>query len=350
MTASDTEPGGTREVRSVNDWQSLEADDLAAGKRLDQWLAQKLGPHMSRNRVQDMIAAGQVKLNGAATSSKSRLNTGDTVSWQIPEAEAAEPEAQDIPLDILFEDNDLIVINKPAGLVVHPGAGNSDGTLVNALLAHCGDTLSGIGGVKRPGIVHRLDKDTSGVMVVAKNDAAHQYLSALFADHGRSGTLERGYHAVVWGAPSRQKGIVDAPLGRSPQSRIKRAVVPAGRSDAREAITHFQVLQRFGQKNDGSAVASKVECRLETGRTHQIRVHMAHIGHPLIGDTVYGKSFLTKISTLPNDAAPVVGGFTRQALHAYLLAFEHPVSREKLRFEAPNPPDFERLVSVLSQI
>ena len=196
----------------------------------------------------------------------------------MPEPQDPEPQGEPIPLDILYEDAEIIVINKPPGLVVHPGAGNWTGTLVNALIHHCGDSLSGIGGVRRPGIVHRLDKDTSGVMVVAKTDAAHRALSEAFADHGRSGDLERAYQALVWGAPARNQGTIDAPLGRA-RDRVLRAVVPEGRDDARHAITRYTVLERF-PAGGTEAMASFVECRLETGRTHQIRVHMAHIGHP----------------------------------------------------------------------
>ncbi|MGO4838399.1 RluA family pseudouridine synthase, partial [Rhizobiaceae sp. 2RAB30] len=214
----------------------------------------------------------------------------------LPEPEAPEPLAEDIPLDVLFEDDSLIVINKPAGLIVHPGAGNWTGTLVNALIHHCGDSLSGIGGVRRPGIVHRLDKDTTGVMVAAKTDQAHRALSDAFADHGVTGDLQRAYVALVWGAPARMTGSIDAPLGRA-ADRLRRAVVPAGRDDARHAITHFEVKERFGKEPD--PIASLVNCRLETGRTHQIRVHMAHIGHPLIGDRDYGQAFRTKANRLP---------------------------------------------------
>jgi len=245
---------------------------------------------------------------------------------------------------VLYEDDALIVINKPAGLVVHPGAGNWTGTLVNALIHHCGDSLSGIGGVRRPGIVHRLDKETSGVMVVAKTDRAHKALSEAFADHGRTGDLERAYLALVWGIPQRPTGTVDAPLGRA-ADRVRRAVVPEGRDDARHAVTHFAVQERFGEKQQEFATASLVECRLETGRTHQIRVHMAHIGHPVIGDPDYGQAFRTKANRLPEPLKSQVKAFSRQALHAWLLAFRHPDTHLLVRFEAPIPGDMEELVS-----
>lgn len=245
-----------------------------------------------------------------------------------------------------YEDEDLIVLVKPAGLVVHPGAGNWTGTLVNALIYHCGDSLSGIGGVKRPGIVHRLDKETSGVMVVAKNDNAHRHLAAQFADHGRTGPLERAYKAVVWGRPRTLRGTVDAALGRG-TDRTKRAVKNEDSFDAREAITHYEVMERFHEKPDASCLASMVECRLETGRTHQIRVHMAHIGHPLIGDPEYGAAFRTKANLLDEPARSTVNRFPRQALHAYLLAFEHPRTGEVMEFETDMPEDMEELVTAL---
>ena len=278
---------------------AFEAGPDAAGARLDQWLTQRLGADFSRSRVQTLIRQGAVEVNGKAAADPGRkLKAGETVAVELPEPEPAEPRGEDIPLDILHEDLELIVINKPAGLVVHPGAGNWTGTLVNALIHHCGDSLSGIGGVRRPGIVHRLDKETSGVMVVAKTDRAHRALSEAFADHGLESGLERAYIALVWGSPERNSGKVDAPLGRA-ADRVRRAVVPAGRADARHAVTRYSVLERFGAKPDNTATASLVECRLETGRTHQIRVHMAHIGHPVVGDPDYGQAFRTKANRLP---------------------------------------------------
>ncbi len=335
-------PAPDTEARTA--WEEMPVGTAAAGSRIDQWLSAQLGPNVSRSKVKMLIDGGHVRLNGATTEAKRKLAAGDLVEWMVPEAEEAEPKAQDIPLTVLFEDEHLIVIDKPVGLVVHPGAGNLDGTLVNALLYHCGNSLSGVGGVKRPGIVHRLDKDTSGVMVVTKNDVTHRVLSEAFADHGRSGDLERSYHAVVWGTPKRMTGTIDAPIGRAASDRTKRAVVPQGRADARHAVTHFAVIEQYGLKPDATAVASLVECRLETGRTHQIRVHMAHIGHPLIGDPVYGQGFRTKANRLPEPVKSTVSAFSRQALHAVTLAFRHPVSGEYLRFEAPLPADIAELV------
>jgi 23S rRNA pseudouridine1911/1915/1917 synthase len=317
----------------------------AAGQRLDQWLAAQLGPDMSRSRVQMLIRQGAVTIDGkAVTETKRRMTAGESVAVAMPAPQPAEPGGEDIALDVLYEDDEVIVINKPAGLVVHPGAGNWTGTLVNALIHHCGESLSGIGGVRRPGIVHRLDKETSGVMVVAKTDRAHKALSEAFADHGRSGDLERAYLALVWGIPQRPTGTVDAPLGRA-ADRVRRAVVPLGRDDARHAVTHFSVQERFGAGQQEFATASLLECRLETGRTHQIRVHMAHIGHPVIGDPDYGQAFRTKANRLPEPLKAKVNAFSRQALHAWLLAFRHPATHLLLRFEAPLPRDMEELVS-----
>ncbi|RAZ73818.1 RluA family pseudouridine synthase [Mesorhizobium atlanticum] len=323
---------------------ALEAGPDAAGQRLDQWLAAQLGPNLSRSRVQALIKQGAVSIAGKPVlEAKRKLTAGERVEILVLAPEPAEPKGEDIPLDILYEDGELIVINKPAGLVVHPGAGNWTGTLVNALIHHCGDSLSGIGGVKRPGIVHRLDKETSGVMVVAKTDRAHKALSEAFADHGRTGDLERAYLALVWGIPQRPTGTVDAALGRA-ADRIRRAVVPESRDDARHAVTHFSVVERFGEDQQAFATASLVECRLETGRTHQIRVHMAHIGHPVVGDPDYGQAFRTKANRLPEPLKTKVRAFPRQALHAWLLEFRHPTTHLTMRFEAPMPGDMEELV------
>ena len=327
--------------------KELTADGDAAGARIDQWLAAQLAPDLSRSRIQALIRDGQVSVDGAVERSQGRrLAAGERIRLVLPEPAPAAPAAEDIPLAVLYEDDDLIVIDKPAGLVVHPGAGNPTGTLVNALIRHCGASLSGIGGVRRPGIVHRLDKDTSGVLVVAKNDRAHRALSEAFADHGRTGDLERAYDALVWGAPARMTGTVDAPLGRSAADRTRRAVVPEGRADARRAVTHFTVRERFGEDARGTRqpVAALVECRLETGRTHQIRVHMAHIGHPLVGDRDYGRAFLTKANKLAPPLGDLVRAFPRQALHARLLAFRHPSTGAPMRFEAPLPADLAELV------
>ena len=314
----------------------------ATGQRLDQVLAALAGPDLSRSRVQALIKAGQVTVGGrTVTEPKAKLSGGEEIVVNLPPPEPAMPQGEDIPLDILFEDDEVIVVNKPAGLVVHPGAGNPAGTLVNALIRHCGASLSGIGGVARPGIVHRLDKDTSGVMVVAKTDRAHRVLSEAFADHGRTGELERAYLAVVWRAPPRRSGTIETFLGRSSHDRLKQAVVREGQPDARHAVTHYEVLETFG------AEASLVECRLETGRTHQIRVHMSHIGHPLIGDRDYGAAFRTKANRLPEPVKAVVDAFPRQALHAAMLAFEHPATGEVMRFEADMPQDMQALAEAM---
>ena len=326
-------------------WKELRADEGSAGKRLDQWLATALAPEFSRSRIQALIREGAVTLDGRVVSEpKRKVSMDETYRIILPEPETPEPQGEDIPLEILYEDDALIVINKPAGLVVHPGPGNWTATLVNALIHHCGESLSGIGGVRRPGIVHRLDRDTSGVMVVAKSDHAHRLLAAAFADHGRDGDLERAYVALVWGAPHRASGTIDVPLGRSSSDRTLRSVVPAGRSDARHAVTHFTVLERYGPGDPGEQIASLVECRLETGRTHQIRVHMAHIGHPLLGDPDYGRAFRTKVNRLPPELAQKVATFPRQALHARLLAFRHPETGRLMHFEAPIPHDMRELL------
>ncbi len=323
----------------------MTVDAADAGKRLDAVLAAHLDA-LSRNRIQSLIKSGDVTVGGAKiVEPKFRVNEGDALTLTLPEPEDPEPKGENIPIVVVYEDEHLIVVDKPAGLVVHPGAGNWTGTLVNALIHHCGDSLSGIGGVRRPGIVHRIDKDTSGLLVVAKTDQAHQGLADQFADHGRSGPLERAYSAIVWGAPASLKGTIDANLARSQSNRQKMAVV---KTSGRHAVTHWQVRERFGPAEQAD-LASLMECRLETGRTHQIRVHMAHIGHPLIGDEDYGSGFKTKINRLQDPLKSVVSGFTRQALHAGLLAFEHPASGETLRFESPYPADFERLLTSLQK-
>lgn len=327
--------------------KALVAGDDAQG-RLDAWLAQELDGELSRSRIKALVEQEAVTINGKiCTEPKHKIRPGDRVEISMPEPEDPVPQGEDIPLDVVYEDSDLIVLVKPAGLVVHPGAGNWTGTLVNALIHHCGDSLSGIGGVKRPGIVHRLDKETSGVMVVAKNDASHRHLAAQFADHGRSGPLERAYHAIVWGRPRSLRGTIDAPLGRSGADRTKRAVKRQESDDAREAITHYEVIERYHEKPDATALASLIECRLETGRTHQIRVHMAHIGHPLIGDPEYGAGFRTRANLLPPPAKEVVNGFHRQALHAFLLCFEHPSTGEEMMFKTPMPDDMAELAAAL---
>ncbi len=314
-----------------------------AGTRLDRLLAAQLS-ELSRTRLKALILDGAVTASGrVVTDPGYKVKAGDVLTVAVPPPEPAEPEGENIPLSILFEDDQLIVIDKPAGLVVHPAAGHQTGTLVNALIAHCGDSLSGIGGVMRPGIVHRLDKDTSGVMVVAKTDKAHKSLSAQFADHGRTGDLERGYLAFVWGVPDRPRGTIDAPIDRHPHARDKMAV----RKGGREAITHWELKERFAG-SDGKPVASLIECRLETGRTHQIRVHLAHLGHPVLGDVTYGTGFRTKAALLPPAARDGLGALARQALHAYLLVIQHPITGEILQFRSELPVPLVRLRHALS--
>lgn len=319
---------------------SLETHAPAAG-RLDKALAQAFPGH-SRARFQSLIADGAVSVEGATVREPAhKVKPGDRIRVQMPEAAPAEPRGESMPLAILHEDADLIVIDKPAGLVVHPAAGNETGTLVNALIAHCGESLSGIGGVRRPGIVHRLDKDTSGVMVVAKTDRAHHGLSAQFAAHGRDGRLERAYLAIVWGVPERRTGTVDAAIGRSSANRQKMTVSRGG--GARAAVTHYEVLETLGTP----PVASLLRCRLETGRTHQIRVHMAHIGHPLLGDKAYGSGFRSSAAKLSETGKMLLNALNRQALHATVLGFEHPVSGRPVHFESPPPEDFAALLAAL---
>jgi 23S rRNA pseudouridine1911/1915/1917 synthase len=326
--------------------ETIDISGEQAGERLDRVLAGNSA--LSRTRLKALILDGAVTVGARTIRDPGyRVNLGETVTVAVPEPEPAEPSGESIPLNIVFEDDEIIVIDKPAGLVVHPAPGHATGTLVNALIAHCGDSLSGIGGVKRPGIVHRLDKDTSGLMVVAKTDRAHQSLAAQFADHGRTGPLRRGYLAFVWGAPARPKGTIDEPIDRHPKSRDRMAV----RANGRVAITHWQVLERFagpGGKKTDKPVASLIECRLETGRTHQIRVHLAHAGHPLLGDTVYGPGFKTKAARLPPPARDALAALGRQALHAYLLVLEHPKSGQRLEFRSELPVPLVRLHHSLS--
>ena len=313
-----------------------------AGDRLDRLLAARTD--LSRTRLKALIQAGAVAIGPRTIRDPGyRVNAGEVIAVAVPPPEPAKPAAERIPLNVVYEDAEIIVIDKPAGLVVHPAAGHAAGTLVNALIAHCGASLSGIGGVKRPGIVHRLDKDTTGLMVVAKTDRAHQALAAQFADHGRAGPLQRGYLAFVWGVPDRPKGLIEAPIARDPRSRDKMAV----RAGGRRAVTHWQLLERY-QGKDAKPVASLLACRLETGRTHQIRVHLAHIGHPLIGDTVYGAGFKTKAARLDSPAREALAGLGRQALHAYLLGIEHPTTGQSLQFRSELPGDLVGLRDGLS--
>jgi 23S rRNA pseudouridine1911/1915/1917 synthase len=307
-------------------WENLEhyewtVDDSADGERLDKFLPQK-NEEWSRARVQEWIRAQLAWVNGKNKKGNYRLKQGDVVTLKVPPVTEAELRPEPIPLDIRYEDEDVIVVNKPRGMVVHPGPGNNSGTLVHALLAHCGDELSGIGGVARPGIVHRIDKDTSGLLMVAKNDLAHQSLAAQLKEH----SVERVYVAFCHGVIPHDHGTVDAPIGRDPKHRQRMTVIS---QNSKPAVTHFFVRERFDK-------ATWVECRLETGRTHQIRVHMKYIGHPLIGDPVYG----------PKKNAYAIEG---QALHAQVLGFTHPRTGRRIRLEAEWPEDMEKIYKALKQ-
>ncbi len=314
---------------------TVEVPKNKAGVRLDKFLADALDA-LSRARIQALMADGCVFLAGVAAQNPSaKVKAGEIYSVKMPPVVAAEPEPQDIPLDVVFEDEDVIVIDKPPGLVVHPAAGNADGTLVNALLAHCGSSLSGIGGVARPGIVHRLDKGTGGLLIAAKNDAAHEALSRQFADH----SMDRAYYALVWGVPKPPKGEIEGNIGRSPKNRKKMAVVERG---GKHALTRFKVLKAFGD------VAALVECRLATGRTHQIRVHMTSIGHPLIGDPVYGGK--GKRAGLSDGARAEIDALDHQALYAFELGFIHPRTQEKVFLNRDKPLFISKICDELEKI
>lgn len=293
----------------------LRASEESKNQRLDAFLASSLDG-LTRSQATRLIESGEVAVNGRAVSKSYKLAGGEDIAVTLPEPEPVEAVPQDIPLDVVYEDADVIVVNKPSGMVVHPAPGHPDGTLVNALLYHCAGTLSGIGGALRPGIVHRIDRDTSGLIIAAKNDAAHQYLSAQLADH----TLARTYECIVVGALREDRGTVDAPIARHPTDRKRMAVVAGGR----EAVTHWEVIARYPGY-------THVRCRLETGRTHQIRVHMAYIGHPILGDTVYG-------------AKKEVTGLTGQCLHAVGLRFLHPRTHEVMELSCPLPEEFTRML------
>ena len=293
----------------------LRASEESKNQRLDAFLASSLDG-LTRSQATRLIESGEVAVNGRAVSKSYKLAGGEDIAVTLPEPEPVEAVPQDIPLDVVYEDADVIVVNKPSGMVVHPAPGHPDGTLVNALLYHCAGTLSGIGGALRPGIVHRIDRDTSGLIIAAKNDAAHQYLSAQLADH----TLARTYECIVVGALREDRGTVDAPIARHPTDRKRMAVVAGGR----EAVTHWEVIARYPGY-------TYVRCRLETGRTHQIRVHMAYIGHPILGDTVYG-------------AKKEVPGLTGQCLHAVGLRFLHPRTHEVMELSCPLPEEFTRML------
>ena len=307
-----------------------------AGARLDRWLAAGI-PGLSRERLKALIRDGRVTVNGATVSDASaKIKPGDRAEVRVPPAVAAVPEAEAIPLSVVYEDADVIVVDKPAGLVVHPAAGNASGTLVNALIAHCGDSLSGIGGVRRPGIVHRLDKHTSGLMVAAKNDAAHQALVAGFAAR----KVRRTYQALVWGVPRPRAGTIEGDIGRSPRNRKKMAVLARG---GRPARTDYRVLQAW------TSSLALVECRLQSGRTHQIRVHLAHVGHPVVGDATYGRAPAARLKALPQAATARISALSRQLLHAVRLEFRHPATGAQLAFESPLPVEMAAILSTLRE-
>ncbi len=319
----------------------ITVDTEQAGFRLDKLLASAL-PDLSRSRLQALIKEGQVALVGTPGTIKSpsrSVKPGEVFSVNIPMPEEAIPAAQDIPLDVIFEDEHLIVINKPAGMVVHPAPGSPDGTLVNALLHHCAGSLSGIGGVKRPGIVHRIDKETSGLLIMAKHDKAHNGLAEQFADH----SIERLYSAVCKGHPVPPSGRIEGNIARHPVDRKRMAVTKSG---GKWAATHYRTIKHYQQA--GTPLASLIECQLETGRTHQVRVHMAHIGHPLVGDPVYARAgrISGKIKGRARDA---LAAFKRQALHARVLGFLHPITGERFKFESELPYDMKEMLEALDR-
>ena len=337
-------------------WQSRVADDADAGQRIDRWLAG--WTELSRARIKGLMEAGEVRGDGTLlTKGTAKVCAGVEYALNVPPPVDDTPEPQALPLSVLFEDEHLIVLDKAAGMVVHPAPGSPDGTLVNALLHHCRDSLSGIGGVMRPGIVHRLDKDTSGVMVAAKTDIAHRGLARQFADH----SMERAYQCLVRGRPNPRSGTVATRLARSPHDRKKMAVVRGTVNDldasdhGRHAVTHYETLRGFGQKRNasvGTPAVAEMECRLETGRTHQIRVHMAHLNCPLLGDPLYGnhRAFLSDTSEVESRVRDAVADFKRQALHARLLGFVHPVTKAELSFATEPPQDYQRLVEALETL
>src|ERR1043165_7504742 len=318
---------------------ALAADDHA-GWRLDRFLAAAL-PGFSRSRLRQLLEEEAVFLGARKIKEPNhRVKPGDTYMVIVPPTLPAAPQGQDMPLEVIYEDKDLIVINKPAGLVVHPAAGNPDGTLVNALIAHCGEKNLAIGGEARPGIVHRLDMDTSGLLVAAKNERAMTSLAKQFANH----TIERAYNAIVWGSPRDSTGLIESQIGRSQFHRKRMAVLRAGGKTAR---TRYKVIEKFGPA--ARPFASLIECRLETGRTHQIRVHLTHLGHPLVGDPQYGRARRAPRAKNPDEekAFQAADAFNRQALHAFILGFQHPTLHKPMRFESPWPADFAALVAAL---
>jgi 23S rRNA pseudouridine1911/1915/1917 synthase len=317
-----------------------------SGKRIDQFIAQK-ADGISRTRIKNLILEGSLHLLNKTIETISdpsyKVKEDDVYQLLIPEARDPIPKGEDIPLNIVFEDNDLIVINKPKGLVVHPAPGNPNKTLVNALIKHCGSSLSGIGGEKRPGIVHRLDKDTSGLIVVAKNDKSHNGLSEQFKNHGRDGKLVRSYQAIVWGVPKFSSGTIQTFLGRSSKNRKKIAVFNAEKPGRRIAITHWKII-----KKDITNNISLIECKLETGRTHQIRVHLDDISHPIIGDPLYGQGYKTRISKLTGKMINAVESLgNKQALHANSLGFEHPATKEILVFQLDPPKEMLNVIKLI---
>lgn len=317
--------------------QVVAATRRDAGDRLDRLLARAL-PTLSRSRLKVLIQTGQVTSGGVTIAAPSyRVKPGQRFAILVPPADEPAPQAQALPLSIVYEDADVIVVDKPAGLVVHPAPGNPNRTLVNALIAHCGDSLSGIGGVRRPGIVHRLDKDTSGSLVAAKTDRAQQALTAQFAAH----TIERAYWAVAWGLPAPRRGEISGAIGRHPRNRKKMAVVTRG---GKPALTRYRMIKALG------GVAALLECRLATGRTHQIRVHLASRGHPLVGDPLYGGSRHHLLETLPGTVQKAVNAFARQALHARLIGFRHPGNNKSLQFTSDLPFDLKALISCLESL
>jgi 23S rRNA pseudouridine1911/1915/1917 synthase len=316
------------------------AGDESAGQRLDRFLAEAHSD-ISRSRLAQLITAGAVTRGGTTIKDPNhRVKPGETYTISLPAPQPAVPQAQDIPLKVVYEDGDLIVIDKPAGLVVHPAAGNPDGTLVNALIHHCGDSLTGVGGETRPGIVHRIDKDTSGLIVAAKNERAMASLAKQFANH----TIERAYTAVVWGAPRLPEGKIATQIGRNPFDRKRMGVLRGG---GKEARTNYKVIERFG--DPARPFAALIECRLETGRTHQIRVHLTHLGHPLIGDPSYGHARQAPRAKTPEEerAYDAAAHFPRQALHAGILGFQHPSLHQTLRFTSDWPEDLSNLIAAL---
>lgn len=322
-----------------------------AGERVDAWLA-KLWPDLSRSRLQGLIGAGKLTADGApVTHAKDKPRVGVRYELTLPPPEPAAPQPEAIPLNIVFEDQHLVVVDKAAGMAMHPAPGSMRGTLVNALLAHCGDSLSGIGGVARPGIVHRIDKDTTGLVVVAKHDAAHTGLAKLFAKHD----LERVYYAVTRGAPKERSARIENRLVRSSEDRRKYVVARDPNTEAGKiAITDYWTVESYGQHagaSAGRAAAALLECRLMTGRTHQIRAHLTHLGCPLVGDPLYGKQRAFKAEgPHAEEAAAAVAAFPRQALHAAVLGFVHPVTGDDLRFESALPDDIDALLTVLRRL